>query len=365
MVRQRVSDDESQPPCYAMVLPGLEAVASDEITRDLGGEIKRTARGLLVFRVPQISSELLRLRTVEDVFLFAWGTDKLTYRAQDLKSITRWTDRDAPWDALLRLHHAVRPRPQGKPTLRVVAQMEGKHAYRRVDARKALLKGLEGKLPASWRHVDENASHEIWLTITGTTAVCGLRLSDRTMRHRTYKQEHLAASLRPTMAAAMVRLAELLPGQTILDPMCGAGTLLAEALTSARMRRLENVQVWGGDAERTAVRAAADNLRRLGDVFLSRWDAAELPLPAASVERILSNPPFGKQLGDPETIGTLYRLIVREYDRILKPRGRAVLLVSNAPALKQAAEEVNWKSLRQLRVRILGQPATISIWRKP
>src|SRR5262245_56300675 len=130
------------------------------------------------------------------------------------------------------------------------------------------------------------------------------------------------------------------------------------------MRHLEGVQVCGGDIERTAVRAAADNLHRLGEILLSRWDASELPLPGESADRIISNPPFGKQLGEPEAIGELYRRAVTEYHRVLKPRGRAVLLVSDPLLLKEAAEEVGWKSLRQVRVRILGQPATIGVWRK-
>ncbi len=361
---KRHATKEAIPPCYAVVHPGLEAIAADEITHDLGGAVKRATRGLVLFRVPEPDHALLRLRIVEDVFLLAWGTDDLTYRAEDLKRIQRWTAHDADWDALLRVHHSVRPKPKGKPTVRIITQMRGKHVYQRASARKALLKGLAGKLPASWRHVDENASLEIWLTIDGTTAVCGVRLSDRTMRHRTYKQEHLPASLRPTMAAAMVRLAEVLPGQVVLDPMCGTGTILAEALTHTQMRRLENVQVCGGDVERAAVRAAGDNLRRLGEILLARWDARQLPLPEASVDRIISNPPFGKQLSDPEAVGELYQEALAEYDRVLKPRGRAVLLVSDPDALRDAAKGVGWKSLRQVRVRILGQPAVIGVWRK-
>src|SRR5437763_11537282 len=86
------------PPCYALVQPGLEPVASEEIARDLGGEVKRTGRGLVVFRVPAIDDRLLGLRTVEDVFLLAWGTDQLTYRAEDLDKIRRWTSREADWN---------------------------------------------------------------------------------------------------------------------------------------------------------------------------------------------------------------------------------------------------------------------------
>src|SRR5581483_2699277 len=176
----------------------------------------KTERGLLVFRAPDISPDLLRLRTVEDVFLLAWGTDALTYRAADLDKIEKWTAREPDWPRLLQLHHGVHPKPKGKPTYRLVAQMTGEHGYRRIDARKALARGLAGKLPASWKPAEENAAVEVWLTIDAQRAVCGLRLSDATMRHRTYKAEHLPASLRPTVAAAMVRLAGAAPGDTVL-----------------------------------------------------------------------------------------------------------------------------------------------------
>ena len=355
---------EDLPACYAIVQPGLEPVAADEIAHDLGGTVKKTARGLVVFRVPEITPDLLKLRTTEDVFLLAWGTDSLTYRAADVKQIQHWTAHDADWEQLLRLHHAVHPRPKGKPSYRLVTQMTGKHVYRRADAGKALARGLAGKFPASWRPAEENASVEVWLTIRGPLAVCGLRLSDRTMRHRTYKTEHLPASLRPTVAAAMVRLGGAAPGQVVLDPMCGAGTILAEQIELSKLRKAGRVETWGGDLEMKALSAAATNLRRVGPALLARWDATRLPLAAASVDRIICNPPFGKQLSSPEEVVPLYRQFVAEADRVLKPGGRAVLLVAEAAPLREAARKAGWKPARQVTVTILGQPATLGVWNK-
>lgn len=370
-------------PCYAMVLPGLEEVASDEIAQDLGGDVRKTARGLVIFRVPELGRDVLRLHTTEDVFLLAWGTDQLTQRAVDLDKIQRWTARDADWERLLRLHHGVRPKPKGRPTYRLVTQMSGKHGYLRKHAREALAKGLAGKFPASWRYAEENASIEVWLTIDGGTAVCGVRLSDRAMRHRGWKVEHLPASLRPTLAAAMVRLAGAGPGQVVADPMCGAGTILAEQADALGRHQRAGVLLLGGDRERAAVRAAGINLRQLGPkrcrlgpdladepdggvpVFLARWDATRLPLAAGSVDRIVSNPPFGKQLGEPADIGPLYRQMAGEYDRVLRPGGRAVLLVGDARPLRDAAREAAWKALQQVPVQVLGQRAVISVWRRP
>ena len=361
----RARSEPELPACYAMVQPGLEPIAAEEIARDLGGEIKKTSPGIVVFCVAAIDDRLLRLRTVEDVFLLAWGTDQLTHRAEDLDNIARWTARAPDWNHLLRLHHSVHPKPKGKPTYHLVTQKEGDHAYLRRDAGLALRRGLTKVFPASWREADENAAVEVWLTIDSKTAVCGLRLSDRTMRHRTYKLEHRPASLRPTIAAAMVRLAEFRPRQIVLDPMCGAGTILAEYLDLARSwRGVTTPPARGGDLEFGAIRAATANLRRLGPALLCRWDARQLPLDAAAVDRIVCNPPFGKQLSDPAAVAALYRRTLPEFDRVLKPGGTAVLLVSDGASLKSAVRAVGWKLVRELRVRVLGQPALLSVWRK-
>lgn len=357
------------PACYAMVHQGLEEIAAEEIEQSLGGKIKRSGNGFIVFRLEEIERDILQLRTTEDVFLYGWGTDALSYRAKDLDSIERWTDRDVRWDTLLKIHHAIRPKPKGKTTYRFVAQMSGVHGYRRVDALKAMARGLSGKLPASWKHAEENASVEVWLSIHDAMAICGMRLSDRTMRHRTYKYEHLPASIRPTIAAAMVRLADLKPSQTVLDPMCGAGTILAEALLSTRGRKASDGTPWqaqylGGDVDAGHVRAAQANLRQFDLTGLRTWDARALPLEDASVDRIISNPPFGKQLSTPEEIGPLYREVVFEMDRVLRPGGKAVLIVSDAGAMREAVERVGWKSQRQVHLRMLGQRASIGVYRK-
>lgn len=350
------------PPLYVHVHPGLEPVAADEITRDLGGSVKKILRGQVVFRLDAIDAKVLRLRTVEDIYLLAWGSDSLTYRATDLKLIQQWTAK-VKWDRFFKLHQPVRPL-KGKPTFHLVCQMTGEHGYRRVDALDAMADGLRGKIPASWKPADENAWFEIWLNISGKTAVCGVRLSDRTMRHRTWKEEHIAASLRPSVAAAMVRLAGAAPGMVVLDDFCGAGTILAEQLELARQRKAGDVTLLGCDLDPHAVYSAGENLRHLGTANLMRADATKLPLASESIDRIITNPPFGKQLSTPEEILPLYKAAAWEWNRVLKPGGRAVLLVAEVDALHEALRPYLWQPQRQLKVRILGQLAVLSVWQK-
>src|SRR5262249_59328757 len=115
----------------------------------------------------------------------------------------------------------------------------------------------------------------------------------------------------------------------------------------AKQRRAGRVTLWGGDIERPALTAAAANLKRSRPDLLARWDARRLPLSAASVDRMITNPPFGRQLGEPEEIAALYRKIVAQFDRVLKPDGRAAFLVGDPEPLLSAVQPVGWAAHKQ------------------
>ena len=363
--RRSESDAQPLPPLYAMVHGGLESVAADEINRELGGEVKKTSRGLVMFRVNAVTPDILKLRTTEDVFLLAWGSDSLAFDVSDLETIRKWTAKKPDWPRLFKLHHLLRPKTKGRPTFNLICQMQGEHGYRRTDAREVFRETMAEFIPNGWQFSNENAWLEIWLTIHGKTAVCGIRLTDRTMRHRTYKHEHIAASLRPTVAGSMARLAGIGPGMTIVDPMCGAGTILAEVSEIANRRRGDPVRVIGGDNDANAIFVATQNLQRMGPIDLVRWDATDLPLATESVDRIISNPPFGKQLSTPEEVGPLYQAAAAEWDRVLKPGGRAVLLAMEQEMLHDILKSYRWIPTRQLRVRLLGQLCFLSVGQTP
>lgn len=356
----KIAAPPSTTACFATTVPGLEELAAAELAEKLGAEIKKQADGLVVFRIEDATPELLKLRLVEDVFLLAWGSDSLTYKAADLKKIGAWTAKLPKWKRLLEIHARLRPKVKGRPTFHLVTQMRGEHGYRRADAAKAFRHALLPHLPPTWGEKDEGAFLEVWLTIHGRQAICGVRLSDKTLRHRNYKEEHLPASLRPVVAAALVHLSGALPGDLVIDPLCGAGTVLGEQL-------LEDwkVRVVGGDAEMNALRAAQVNLGNLvREPALVKWDATELPLRSHSVRFLVTNPPFGRQIGESAEIGKFYAELVDEFDRVLAPAGKAVVLVGDDKAFQRAAFKKGWQQEHRLRLRLLGHPCYILAWRK-
>ncbi len=363
----RSSASQSVPlTYYAQTMPGVERIAWLEVQRRFPRAalkeylFAKERNGILVFDYAGLPDDLLQLRTVEDVFLLALSTEIASRTRGGLREITQTIEVDPRFESAVTFFRTQRG-PGPRPTYRVVTRMEGQHQFRRLDVEQAVLRGLERRLGADWRLVEEEADLEVWANLLGGRLLCGLRLSDRTMRHRFYQVAHLPASLRPSVAAAMVLLTEPADQDTFLDPMCGSGTILAERILAGKYR-----QVLGGDIAARHVDAAQQNLAGLGEHWrVSRWDARKLPLAAASIDAAATNPPFGKQIGSRQEIEQLYPAFLAELGRVLKPGGRAVILSSQYDLLKATVrQQRSLQIVRGYSVAVLGEWGRIYLLKK-
>jgi tRNA (guanine6-N2)-methyltransferase len=107
----------------------------------------------------------------------------------------------------------------------------------------------------------------------------------------------------------------------MLDPLCGAGTLPIEAA-------LQGVLAWGGDLDSAALDGARTNIRAAGiSVHLQQWDAVHLPLASQSMDRIVTNLPWGRQVQVDENWND-FTAGCGEFQRVLTDGGQIVLLTS-------------------------------------
>ncbi len=344
------------PTYYAMTMPGIETTAYSEIhERFPDSALVRFARGVVIFTTMAAPAELLTLRTTEDIFFLLTRIHSLGRSVSALRVLHSATEHADVLGALnywRKLHNM-----SLAETWRVVSQLEGQHEFRRMDAGQAIIDALRDRMPQRMRFSADEADVEFWLWLQGSQALIGLRLSDATMRHRTYKHEHLPASLRPTIAAAMVRLSQPQPDDIILDPMCGAGTLLIErALAETYDRAI------GSDIEDEAVTLARRNARHAG-VGISWYvgDARTLKMDADSVTRILTNLPFGKQIGSPQENAELYHVLASEFARVLRPNGIAVTITSDDRLWDITLRNGGWRITKKIVIVVLGQPASIFV----
>jgi SAM-dependent methyltransferase len=353
----------SAPLYIAHVVPGIEGIAEGEIAAKLAvhDPIEVLQRfdertSLLLFGWAGTPRALLELGTVEDVFALAARADDIPASRAGLGAVRSLVAHERRFTVAADLAFAVRPR-RGRTTFRVIARKAGDHAFRRVDLQRAVEWGVLDRLPA-WRLVEDDAQIELWAHLVGSRLVVGIRLSDNTLRQRQYRQVSLPAALKPTVAHAMALISEPREDDVVLDPMCGSGTILIERARAGRYRLL-----LGGDADEAAVEATRENMGpRYKPVRVERWDARRLPIDDHSVSAIITNTPFGKQIGTPEENRTIYPQVLAEWVRVLREDGRMVLLSGDRALLRRTLERrpelrIEW----QMQVLVRGYRATLAV----
>jgi hypothetical protein len=132
-------------------------------------------------------------------------------------------------------------------------------------------------------------------------------------------------STHPVFAAIAAQMLLVQPGHAVLDPFCGTGQTLAAVDALAAPRLLIGVDRHPGaghdvNRDRVAIMAA---------------DAGALPIATRSVDRVIGHLPADQTADGGVLLGFL-----RELDRVLILRGRAVLLSQGQSGLRSSLAQV-------------------------
>lgn len=244
---------------------------------------------------------------------------------------------------------------RGQP-IRLIVTADGAHFVRQ-DLRRWLAHQLAERGVALSDEIEE----ALWVfCIDAAYYICLQRSSADDTPLRSQRTVERPGALPPTIAAAMAFLGVPVAGDTVLDPVCGSGTLLAEAYGYA-----PEATFMGIDADPAAVAAAGANLAHIPRHTLLQSDGAQTGLPAASATLFLANLPFGKQYGDRATNPRLYGDLLREMARLGVPgTWRAVVLTADVESLDAALSEVPaLEGGKRLRIKVRGEWAQIVVVR--
>jgi putative N6-adenine-specific DNA methylase len=318
---------------FASCSRGLEPLLVDEL-RELGAEpdgpgvrgVSFKADTATLYRV--VYATRLASRVLAPLLTFDCHSDKYLYK----------TARRIDWDHLL----------DPDRTFVIDASVSESHidhsqfaAQRLKDAVCDHFREKTGQRPSVEKRTPDL---RIYLHLRRNRAVIGIDVGGGALHRRGYRTEPVGAPLQETLAAAVVRLSGWDAERPLHDPMCGSGTLLAEAVLHATRRpsawlRAEGKPPWGAlpdfdaviwktvkadldgavrelrenlvsgaDADMAAVRAARKNLDNVpggGGVSIGRRDARELTLEEPAI--VLVNPPYGVRLGERREVEALYK----------------------------------------------------------
>jgi putative N6-adenine-specific DNA methylase len=173
------------------------------------------------------------------------------------------------------------------------------------------------------------------------TAAFYVDTSGEALNRRGYRRDAGEAPLKENLAAGIVRLTGWLPGEPLLDPMCGSGTIVIEAAMAAlaippgharafgferlanydrrawtemrdaalaRRKPARRLPIFARDRYGEELKKARANLEAAGladCVELKQADVLDSGAPAASGVMI-ANPPYGTRLGEDAALAEFY-----------------------------------------------------------
>ena len=349
---------------FARTHRGLEDVAADEIRAALTGKITRVGHRYVEFRTSAAPSVVATLRSVDDAFLLI-GVLAARESTPDPLARVRSSVSTGPWKSAMAALNPGRETSQGA-RFTVVATSLGKAPFNGGELEQAVAGGIRDA--THWLPLDDPNRREIPGGINvrvvreGPRVCWGVRLAERPLYRRSYKRENAPGSLPPPVAFALVLLSEAGPKSTILDPMCGVGTIPIEAA------HLHPAQTIGFDRSPAAVTMARNNsvLAQADCEFLVA-DAFQPPFSNQSVDRVVCNVPWGSSTslrGADANSTHPWRRLVEGYARTLATDGRIVVLTEAPQEFADSLIACGFRIRERRELSIYGRRPTVLVARR-
>lgn len=160
----------------------------------------------------------------------------------------------------------------------------------------------------------------------------------------------------PTIAASLVKLAEIKPNDKVWDPFCGAGTELIIAKFTQ-----PDISAMGTDISREAIKAASI-AAEAAKVSIQFKEESCLSFNGGPFDVIMSNPPFGMRTvrgGARDLLGEFFARV----RKFLSYNGRVVMLSHAPTSTVEWAEAGGLGCTRRLPVKLAGMHCEFQVFK--
>ena len=225
----------------------------------------------------------------------------------------------------------------------------------------------------------DNPEIEFYCLLRDSEVLLGLDTTGESLHRRYYRVYAHRAGLQPTIASAMIKISGWKRSESLLDPMCGGGTIPIEAaiklknISPGLMKRgirLEKLKFVDLDALKKIKKKIEDSINRDAVADITGSDAspksiegAGRNIEAAGVsdtvklmirdclqmdkwltwepDHIVTNPPYGIRMNVRDIVG-FYRRFIESVLRA-SPNSKLTIIISKPRAFTSILEEKNYR----------------------
>ena len=320
---------------YTLISPcffGMEKMLATEI-KNLGFEIEKTEDGRVTYKTGEdgIAKANMWLRCAERVNLKVAEFEARTFDElyENTKRIN-WA-KFIPYGAQFPVSKASSIRSKLFSTTDVQSIVK-----------KAIVDNLKKSYLESGRLKEDKEKYPIYVFINKDKVTISIDTTGDALHKRGYREKANKAPIRETLAAGIMYLTPWRPGRTLVDPMCGSGTILIEAammglnmapglnreFISEKWRTLDkkiwwdtrrdafdkmnedlDFKIYGYDIDPESIEIARENAEIAGVADYIEFNVADATEFKSDEEYgfIVTNPPYGERLESRESVKLLYK----------------------------------------------------------
>ena len=329
---------------YTLISPcffGMEKMLATEI-KNLGFEIEKTEDGRVTYKTGEdgIAKANMWLRCAERVNLKVAEFEARTFDElyENTKRIN-WS-KYIPYGAQFPVSKASSIKSKLFSTTDVQSIVK-----------KAIVDNLKKSYLESGRLKEDKEKYPIYVFIHKNKVTLSIDTTGDALHKRGYREKANKAPIRETLAAGIMYLTPWRPGRTLVDPMCGSGTILIEAammglnmapglnreFISEKWRTIDkkiwwdtkreafdqmnedlDFKIYGYDIDPESIEIAKENAEIAGVADYIDFAVADATEFKSDEEYgfIVTNPPYGERLESEESVKLLYKELGYAFRRL-------------------------------------------------
>lgn len=329
---------------YTLISPcffGMEKMLATEI-KNLGFEIEKTEDGRVTYKTGEdgIAKANMWLRCAERVNLKVAEFEARTFDElyENTKRIN-WS-KYIPYGAQFPVSKASSIKSKLFSTTDVQSIVK-----------KAIVDNLKKSYLESGRLKEDKEKYPIYVFIHKDKVTISIDTTGDALHKRGYREKANKAPIRETLAAGIMYLTPWRPGRTLVDPMCGSGTILIEAammglnmapglnreFISEKWRTIDkkiwwdtrrdafdqmnedlDFKIYGYDIDPETIEIAKENAEIAGVADYIEFAVADATEFKSDEEYgfIVTNPPYGERLESEESVKLLYKELGYAFRRL-------------------------------------------------